>query len=335
MDDYKEKKRLIYIDMLKIIAILMVIILHAGGYSIDFISDNSFKRYFEFLLMHKELEIKSHIKKIVKYIALLIIWSVIQICITALINGEHLTLSIILKNVLTTNISNKYTGVLWFLQSLISLYVVLPLIKALHDKDKMAYNYFFGVIIFFTWGINLLSLINSLVNNNYINLFISYINKFNPLENLIFVAYFMLGGYLYEYKDKIKENNKVKIIIIIIGLISLILSFTYGVYFSKLKNKVIAGNFNYGTIFLAAFILCLYVIISNINIKNEIARKIISSIGSSTLGIYFVHILVIRFLHHLAFWPNKKLLTIITTFVISYLLTIVLKKIPILKELVS
>lgn len=31
MDDYKEKKRLIYIDMLKIIAILMVIILHAGG----------------------------------------------------------------------------------------------------------------------------------------------------------------------------------------------------------------------------------------------------------------------------------------------------------------
>lgn len=31
MDDYKEKKRLIYIDILKIIAILMVIILHAGG----------------------------------------------------------------------------------------------------------------------------------------------------------------------------------------------------------------------------------------------------------------------------------------------------------------
>lgn len=288
-----------------------------------------------FLVMHKEIDIKKHIKKLIKYIILLIIWSVIQIVITSLINREPITFKIIFTNVLTTNISNKYTGVLWFLQNLISLYIILPLLKALHDKNKKAYNYFFGVIIFFTWGINFLSLINSLINNNSIRLFIDYMSKFCPLENLIFIAYFMLGGYLYEYKDKIKESKKIKITIVTAGLFSLAISFIYGVYFSKLNNIMIADSFNYGTIFLAAFILSLYVIFSNINIKSGITKKIISSIGSSTLGIYFLHILVIRLLHNLSFVPNKRVFTIFASFIISYIITIIFKKIPLLKKLVS
>ena len=53
---------------------------------------------------------------------------------------------------------------------------------------------------------------------------LSYISKFNIITNGEFVFYFMLGGYIFENRNKIKfranNNNNKNIVIIVLGLFS-------------------------------------------------------------------------------------------------------------------
>ena len=136
-----EKKRYDYVDILKTIAIFMVIILHSINFNMNFIEEESIKSYISFfirilcegvpificvngfLILNKKFELKNHLQKILKTFIVLNIWSVINIILIKLITNVNLDFRDILKNILLTNIWNQYTGPLWFLQNLIMLYL--------------------------------------------------------------------------------------------------------------------------------------------------------------------------------------------------------------------
>lgn len=77
-----QKKRYDSLDLLKMIAIIMVIILHCIHFEMNFIQENSFKSYINFfirilcegvpifivvngfLIINKEFELKKHLKKL-------------------------------------------------------------------------------------------------------------------------------------------------------------------------------------------------------------------------------------------------------------------------------
>ena len=267
-----EKKRYANIDLLKTIAIIMVIALHSQLFITDFIKDNKISTYIQYfirilcegvaifilvngflLINKKQFDFKKHLLKTLKIFAILVIWSIILTISIQLIYKEPLKIIGIIKNIFITDINNKYTGVLWFLQNLIALYLIYPVLKIVHDNDKKVYNYFFIILLIFTMFTNLLSLISNLINTEIkfegIKIIITYISKFQILYNRNFLIFFMLGGYLFENKEKF-ETKKVRIKWIIIGLAAWIMSYIFAIIISKLQNKTYIGSFNYESIFM-------------------------------------------------------------------------------------
>lgn len=361
MEDKTNIKRYAYIDLIKTIAIIMVIILHSGLLKTDFIMLKSAKSAVQFairiilegvplfvmvngfLLLHKDkFELKKHLKKVLKIFILLILWSIIYIVIKTILMKEQLSIGLVWKNVLTTDINNKYTGILWFLQNLIMLYLIYPILKYLYDNNKKLYNYLFVIIIISTVGINfvnmLIDIIIKISNFEQLRLLTSYIKKFNILSNNQFLMFFMFGGYLYEKKDRFTENNK-KIKYTIIGLISWMLSFIYAYIMSKINNKTYSNSFNYDSIFMIFIMLGIFAITNFYIDKGRFYNKMITSISKNSLGIYLIHNIIINIINvHFKILNTTFILRVTKiafVLIISWLITLLLNKIPKIKELVK
>ena len=323
-------KRFDYIDLIKMIAIIMVIILHSGLLSTNFIKNNTISSTIQyairivsegvplfvmangFLLLHKEkFDLKKHLKKIIKIFILLITWSVICFVLKCLILQEKLSFMLILKNVLTTDINNTYTGYLWFLQNLIMLYLIYPILKYLYDNNKSIYNYLFIIVFISTVGINFINIISQCVikmtNFDQLNMFVNYIKKFNIISNGYFLLFFMFGGYLYEKKEQF-ENKKKCVKFICIGGIAWGISFVYAYVMSKINNKLYSGSFNYNTIFMLFIMIGIFAISNLYKDNGHIYNKVVTCIGKNSLGIYLIHSIIIILLDGIIPILNTKMI---------------------------
>lgn len=358
----QKKERYANIDLLKTMAIFMVIVLHSGLLHTNFFIIKSSASYIEFairlimegvpifvivngfLVINKKFDLKKHLHKILSIFILLIVWSFIYVIISSLIYNTTINIKNIFLEVITTNISSKYTGILWFLQNLIALYLLFPVLKVLHDNDKKIYNYLFIVVTIFTIGMNFFSLINNIIEIKTswkgLKYLLSYISKFNIITNGYFVFYFMLGGYIFENRNKLKlgNNNKKVIAIIAIGALAWLFAIIYGICLTFIQKKMINDNYNYSTVFLCLTIIGLYCLTSNYKNTGNIINRIIESIGKNSLGIYLIHMLVIRGLKIIQFPYNlfiQRLGFSLLVFIISYVIVIFIKKIPYVSKIIS
>ena len=254
---------------------------------------------------------------------------------------EPLKIIGIIKNIFITDINNKYTGVLWFLQNLIALYLIYPVLKIVHDNDKKVYNYFFIILLIFTMFTNLLSLISNLINTEIkfegIKIIITYISKFQILYNRNFLIFFMLGGYLFENKEKF-ETKKVRIKWIIIGLAAWIMSYIYAIIISKLQNKTYIGSFNYESIFMPFILIGIFALTFNYKDKNHWYNKFIETVSKNSLGIYLIHIIIIRILNSVITETlpiGIRIIKVIFIFLVSLGLTLIIKKIPKINKIIE
>lgn len=355
-----EKKRYDNIDLLKTIAIIMVIILHSSVLNTDFIKTPGISSVAQyalriisegvaifilvngFLLMNKtNFDLKTHLKKILKIFIILIIWSVILVVSSKVIWEQNVTILDIIKNIFTTDINNSYTGVLWFLQSLIALYLIYPVLKNLHDTNKKVYNYLFIVLIINTILVNALGLISNLIQTkiqfNGINIFTSYLSKFQILSNRNFLIFFMIGGYLFENKEKF-EDKKIRIKWAIIGIAAWLVAIIYAVVISNLQNKVYSSNFNYESIFILLSVIGMFAITFKYKNNDKWYNKLISCIGKNSLGIYLIHMIITRIINQIYVGEITivfKVAKIVIVLFVSLILTLIIKKIPKVKKIIE
>lgn len=353
-----KKVRYDYIDLLKIIAIIMVIILHTIQFNFDFITTNNIKRYISFLIriicegvpifvcingfliINKDFDLNKHLKKTLRIFVIMIIWCIVDIISIKLIKHENINIKAIVNNVLLTDITNKYTGPLWFLQNLIMLYLIFPVLKIVHDNCKKIYNYLFIVVAFFTVGMNfLLNVITILQNitNFDIKNFYVFLERYNPISNGSFIFFFMLGGYIFENKG-ILQIKKYRVIPISIGILSILSAFGMGVIISKTSGKVVSGGFNYSTIFMMGIIIALFSIFCNYENKNYIHNKLIMDLGKNSLGIYLVHKVIIAIMNEYLITEGIIIGKIFQPFIVlifSYIIVKIIKKIPMLHKIVE
>lgn len=355
-----EKKRYANLDLLKTIAIVMVIMLHSSVLNTNFVTTPGISSIIQyairiisegvaifilvngFLLINKEnFDLKKHLKKILKIFIILIIWSVLLTIASKLIWGQGITISDTIKTIFTTDINNKYTGVLWFLQSLIALYLIFPILKNLHDTNKKVYNYLFILLLINTILVNTLGLVSNLIQTkmqfNMINMFTAYLSKFQILTNRNFLIFFMLGGYLFENKEKFEEK-KVRIKWSLIGLGAWIMALLYAITISKLKNKMYASNFNFESVFILLSIIGMYAFTYKYKDNNKWYNNLITCIGKNSLGIYLVHIIIIRLIDKLYVGEITmlyKIAKISIVLIISLIVTLIIKKIPKVKKIIE
>lgn len=357
--ELKERKKLANVDVLKVIAIYSVILIHNFYANRNFLLEKNVQTILAFvirlfiegvplfvavngyLIINKNFDIKKHFYKCLKIFLLIIIWSLILIILTALINNETISFKFIISNILLTNISSKYSGILWYMQDLLTLYLLFPILKTLHDEKKEIYNYLFILVMITTIGFNFINISTKLFCSflgmkELPSMVSKFLSAYVPFNKIYFILYFMLGGYLFEYKKKIQEKFTNKILFItIIG--NLLISIFIPYLISINTNKLVSGNFNYSTVFLFSHIIILFIISEKYKIENQILKKINSSIASNSLGIYFVHIIVTRILAKYIKFKSigLSLLYSVMILFISWIITILLRKIPYIKKLVE
>lgn len=349
------QKRFDNIDLLKTIAIFMVVCLHIPIFSTDIINHNeisnivqySFRLIFEgvlififingFLLINKPFDLKKHIKKIIKIFILLLLWGTVNVIIKSFIRGEVLSLDKIIDSVLTIKLIHPYSGALWFLQNLIGLYIIFPIIKIVHDNNKKIYKYLFITVAIFSIGINLLDISTQLIATltkqpDLVSKVLNIPNKINPYSNNMFLFYFMLGGFIFENKDWF-ENSKSVLISCIIGFISWIIAICFGLIISILQNETFANNYNYEQIFLVFTIIGMYGLSTlYVNKNNNIINKFITSVGRNTMGIYLIHTFIIEIINkNMYIWQFDfwiRLLIAFGVFLASWIISLIIMKIP-------
>lgn len=359
-----EKKRFSHIDLLESIAIFFVVTYHSTLYSFDILQDNSiinYSLYFVrtilstcvplfffangYLLFNKEFILNKHIKKTIRLIILVFVWGLLLMPIYMLIAGEPLRIKTIIISLL--NLDNPWgMNLFWFLGALVCIYILFPALKALFDKSKKSFLFFTiacALLTFgFVFGNQVLSFLSSVSHRNLGNLGYPALTIFNPFRGSYGYSfvYFCVGGLVNKNEDKILSvKSTTRNIIAIIGLfVSCACLFLVGVYYSKYVDGElwdVVWN-GYDTIFTFFNVLFIYVLCLNYKKDN----RFIKGISSNTLGIYFTHGLIIRLTRP---WIKTQdiicnlpanLLYAFLIVCICFLICLLLRRIPILKNLI-
>lgn len=334
-------KRVEYIDLIRVFAILSVIAIHINAitrdacigkniteYSIltflDSITRAGVPLFFMltgFFVLRKEEDYTSFIKRklpklVIPFVILSFVYYIYKVV------DESLTFNMLEFLKMFTN--NELCYHLWYMYTIIIIYLFIPYEKKLVDnlerKDLLRL-----IVTTFVIG-NLLSTIFTFTNRYDYTVF----SSFSLPGLLIYNNYVLLGHYLSKYDFKNKK------IIYVLGVVSLLLMPLLDHFY--IENNIRSDSMLTATSFLPIFYsLAIYYLFKSVYDKlhlKQTAKLIISHISKLSLYIYLIHVLVMNVIVNLLnkFWGyesffEKILFTIIVfvlTSIISYILAIIL-----------
>ncbi len=336
------EKRTIYLDILRILATLTVVFYHQTGVAKN--PDISWSESFSlacdgvtrfcvpifvmisgalFLDNSKPLSVKKlYRKNILRIVTAFIFWSVVY----ALYNFQSVVLFI--EGV----IMGRYH--MWFLFMITGLYIVTPLLRKI-TVSKNTTEYF--LIIGAVFGIGV-STFNSTPLANIAPGVTNYVFNCIDLGALGgYVFFFVLGYYLYKFSLPKWANT----VLIVSGFLGCVLSIVLTIV---TKNQSDAPYY-YSHFFLPVTLECIAVFlvgkifISKINFSEK-SEKIIFKLSKYSFGVYLVHDLVLTVIRpfvtdYLGGLPVVAILvaTAVTT-IISFAISVVINKIPVLNKYV-
>lgn len=339
----QKNKRLIYLDVLRILAAFAVVMIHTTALYVTYIPDtepfiewgiyiffNNSSRWAVpvftmisgslFLDNNKTLKIRIFYKKnIFRIITAYIFW----ILIYALYNKP---------NSIEDLVENAYH--LWFLPMLIGLYMITPILRKI-TEDKKITLYFLILSILFV------IIFPTLFEFELFKGFEVIYEQFTRGFCIKYSFYFIAGYYLANKNF----SKKITVLVYSLGIISLLMLPVLTIYSSLNNNKFYSNfmeNFSIPVIFQSIFV---FILIKNICNKkhsnsktNSKITKFIINLSKYTFGIYLVHVLILDILTDFGIIPIpchviiSPLITNFLVFLISLLISAILNHIPILKK---
>lgn len=348
-----------YLDFLKGLSILWVISLHLPLWNLNFVEMTTWSRVLQyllrlvaegvpffvaingFLLLGKEkLDLKAHLKKCEKMLFLLIIWAFILAFIGMVLNGQRNEINFfrILDYVLNTQINAPFTGVLWFTQNLLSVYILYPIIWKVYQEDFRLFQYLYIVILVMIAGIQsifiLLDFLRVYYDAHILQGVTAFFARLNPIANGWYVLNFCTGGMLLHYYDKLEKHRRrlfvVSIVMwVMVGMLAFNTSMKTGVLYRQ--------DFFYSSICMTVWVVWVFAEAAHYIDGSGMIQKMLCSVGRNTLGMYFCHFIFIWLVYILFNLDSgiKRCIGFLAVAVCSYLTASIMARIPVLKELVS
>ena len=277
------KKREYAFDVLRVIAMTMVIIIHVAniyGRRFALISHSSYLVSLIFntaarvsvpiflmisgtLLLDREFNKKKYFQRIKKFIILIIFCDIVYLVWEYLVFGNT-------YDKFYTLLYKPYRAHLWYLYTIVLLYAVQPLLRIILNKSNKAIK----IVLLLLW------------------IGLSWASKYNHFLAVYFVqfgymGYFVLGKYLYDYiksHDLRKYNIPLIICMIIFCAIGVYLNYTYSLRYNRFYNSYFAYRTPYIMIPSLAFFT---LIISNY--QKDSVSKYIMKLSDLSLGVYLFH----------------------------------------------
>ncbi len=356
MTENKLIQRQYHLDYLRVFASIFIILLHVTSQNMPYCKlagtewniyniCNSASRWgvpvfvmmSGALFLPREISTKTLYKKYISRMAIAyVVWSAFYAIVDAI--GSTLFLEEY-RTTIVEIIGSFISGAvhLWFLPMIIGLYMCIPLIKQLTQNDKLI-KYFLLLSIVFCFIKTEIGLVtNTFLSGNMQIIFQNITSVFNTLNmNLVagFVAYFVLGFYLN--KTEINKNHRT--IIYILGVAGLILTILLNLLASKKAGKSLETFYGGSTVNVLLMSVAVFVWFKY-NVKgSERLNKIIIHLSKYSFGAFLVHIFILQCLKAVGiqsttFHPvlSVPAITIFTT-VVSYLISLILNKIPVIKK---
>ena len=281
------KQRNYNYDIMRVLACIMIICMHApmptvaaNGIilsSISYFTAPGLCLFFVIsgsLLLPIKTNTKTFLKKrLGKVIMPTLVFTILYISLNYFINEKP----DILRSILSIPFSAQGHGVLWFMYTLLGLYLISPIISKWLDAATKKEVEFYLLL----WVITLCyPILKLFVNINEGDTGVLY--YFSG-----YVGYFVLGYYLRKHPDAITLKKLIipDIIAIIAPVICKIRHIEVDFY----------SMFWYLSIFVALLCTTIYVLINKVKIKNEKIIGIFQLISNLSFGIYLIHIAVMRF----------------------------------------
>lgn len=338
------KKRVLYLDVLKVIASIAVVLIHwisEYWYDLDINSSNfviltfmdSLIRFCVpaylmisgalFLRDDKDVTIKDIFKRYIPRILIIFIfWNIVYNLLNVFIIKKSVFNFSVLFDIVLKTFMGKGIFQLYFLPTIIGFYLCVPILKLVTKRENRDILKYF---IFFLLAVNVLNTIFNITINR---------SLYYPILFDGYILYFIIGYYLYTFEIS-KKNTK---LIYLSGFISFLIIFLGTIFYSKYTLNHEEIFFKYASFNVIIYSSSIFLLIKNIiSDKNSIK---ISNISKVYFGIYLIHGLVIgviEFTHILKNIPVVigVILGTIITYLISYICILIGLKIPVVKSLIS
>ena len=289
------------------------------------------------LFLPREIPTEILYKKYISRIAIAyVVWSSFYAIVDALgstifVEGYHTTI----VEIIGSFISGAFH--LWFLPMIIGLYLCIPFVKQFTMNDKLT-KYFLLLSIIFCFVKTQIQLVtDTLVRGNVQILFkdISTVFDYFNINIVIgFVAYFILGFYL----NKTDISKKQRTIIYILGVAGLVLTIILNLFASKNAGKLSQAFYGASSVNVLLMSVAIFVWFKYNAKGTEKLNKIIIHLSKYSFGAYLVHIFILQVLKAIGFSSEtihpvfSVPATLVFTTVVSYLISMVLNKIPVIKK---
>ena len=272
------------LEILRIIAIIMIIMHHYAIYS-GFIWENSitvnriivniFQMFGKlgvclFIIISGFFYDKStfKLKKFIMLLLQVFVYSIIGLMIGVLTNSSELGIMNIIKSIFPTTF-----GLYWFASCYVLIYIFAPFFKKLIDNISKKDFKILLTLMIAIFGI------------------IAFIPKTKTFFNELiwFIVIYFIGAYIKKYNCNFMENNKIRIVciilVIIIMNIIMVLLELLSIKLSMISDLVYYFN-NINSPLVLILTVLIFTIFSSINIGNN---KIVNKVASTTFGIYLLH----------------------------------------------
>ena len=343
------KKRYLYMDILNILSMISVVAMHVNGivhtystarcWRTSLVIDGICNFAVPVLLMlsganllnyRKKYDTKTFFKKrfnrvLIPTIIWLAIMSIWKICIIKVIDVKGIGIS----GFIDLLFNNKIEVTYYYLFAILGVYLTMPILSTIvNEKNKKILWYLvFTYLIFNTLIPNILVLFNINWNGDFRLMIGGY------------VVYAVLG-YLLSIE---KISKKKRILIYVLGMLAIIYRYVTTYIWSTEANTIVKTTWGYFQFIAYAQAAAVFLFIKNLNLKklekNEKLTKIIAKIASCSFGVYLLHLIVkyyevTIFNLNIRSWQFRTI-GVITTYLISLTIVLIIKKIPILKRIVG
>ena len=303
-----KRERKLYIDLLRIVACVSVVLLHsASQYWYDYpvtsriwVICNSYDAVSRFgvpvfvmisgmlfLTREGEIHVRSlYRNNILRLVVAYVMWSVIYGLWDSLpwMGAEGVTL----RDYVAEMILGRYH--LWFIPMLIGIYMLLPLLKKMIDScDKRMVEYFLLIFLVLQIGRSTLAvfpvpnLANAVVQLVEVEMACSY------------VGYFVLGYYLYRYPVRGIIRRILYICAVASAALSVFVSWRASIWYGEPRSEAYDSYSLFTFLIATALFVFFQEKVSGISWGVK-ARKLIIELSSNTFGVYLLHLLVMEFL---------------------------------------
>lgn len=321
------QKRIVGYDIMKSLSIYLVVLIHFGFY-VPVTGDTLVNNFVLILtnvgvplffmvngalLFPRSLDIKRHYIKTARIIALTLSWKVISAFIMGCIvhrNPFHLGKAAFVHYLLFGNLEGFDLGHFWFMNVLIMLYLIFPILKICFDSEmgREALRCLLVIILCFTVGASAFDILAAAASH-FLGItpfsITGDLSQINPFGTYGYTLLYFIGGGLLSreglgtlIRDGANKAPSRLALSISFALGWLLLLLTW--WFQRLSQSspftVVGGYWNIATVVMS---FSLFGCCTSLKCQSKNLCAIFKVIGDNTLGIYFTHMFALVSLYRL------------------------------------